>query len=407
MKRKLILCSIPWLLFIGLLLPYVGHSQSKGGARQITISASGVSYDDAGFTALREKIKIDKSISDLKESYSNDTGTITFLCSLSATDLWDEMPSSVKQSFKVSAIDDQHIILTGKIVAAAANNTSGGNTTISANSDIDCKTCYGYICKYDVIKTFQGVKYVGINYDQGTYYYNCDNGVLIRKIIITNGYGATTGIQTDTLIMSNVPAGTTWGVATGFENTSWTGFTLIAKNLSVDVDNKQYNDVIIVNYRKYASIFGMKNGVSINRYYARGIGLIKSDTLDYTKDPMQLYKNEMQATATAQSLKGIIDPGMVGIWKSTDGGDLSPFYKFNSDGTFNYYVGSVDAADEMYKGGKNFWKLDGDKLNEYFGGMNKIIQFTLEKITDAASGRPAIKIGFSGGGDRIFVATSK
>ncbi len=406
MNKKLLSISISCLLTM-VIAPFAGCSQSKSGTTQVSISATGIDYDDAGFTALREKIKEDKSVSNLKESYSNGTGMITFSCTTSATGLWDRIPATVKQSFKVSAIDDKHIALTGRTVTVAVGSASGNNTGTSAGGDVDCKTCYGNICKYDVVKTFQGVKYVGINYDQGTYYYNCDNGVLIRKIIMTNGYGATTGIQTDTLIMSNVPPGTTWGVSTGFENTSFAGFTLIARNLSVNVNNKQYSDVIIVNYRKYNVSFGVKSGFSVNRYYARGIGLLKSDTLDYTKDPMQLYKNDLQAAATAQSLRGIIDPQLVGLWKATDGGDLSPFYKFNSDGTFNYYVGSVDAANEMYKEGKNFWKLDGDKLNAYYGGMNKTYQFTLEKITDAASGKPAFKLQFKEGGNRIFVATDK
>ena len=67
-------------------------------------------------------------------------------------------------------------------------------------------------CNYDVVKSFGGKLYKGINYDNGTFYYNCDNGILVQKLIIQNGYGTVTKIQTDTLLITSGPIGTRWGL---------------------------------------------------------------------------------------------------------------------------------------------------------------------------------------------------
>ena len=274
------------------------NSQPAGKPQQLSVSVNGIDYDDAGFNSLREKLQGNKQVTGLKQNYSNGNATITFTCTKTAITLWDEMPSSVKQLFKVNSIDDQHIVLSGKGSNASAGTVANSNTS-TANTD-DCKTCYYNLCKYDVTKTFQGVLYKGINWDQGTYYYNCDNGVVTRKIITVNGNGVITGISTDTLIMSNVPEGTTWHVTKATDGSSFNGFTLVAKNLSVNVNNKQYSDVIIVNYRNYTS-FLANGGASTNYYYARGAGNIKTEQIDYKKDPMDVFIIEKQAEATAES----------------------------------------------------------------------------------------------------------
>ncbi len=380
------------------------NSQPVGKLRQLWLSVNNIKYDDAGFTALREKLQNDKTVTSLKESFSNGTATITFTCTRSAISLWDNIPASFKKPFTVSSIDGQHIVLSGSGSTTTADTTStSGSSAAAANND-DCKTCYYNLCKYDETKTFQGVAYKGINYDQGTYFYNCDNGVVTRKIIQQNAYGTLTGIRTDTLIMSNVPAGTTWGVNQSGGGSNYSGYTLIAKNVSVNVNNTQYNDVIIVNIRQYNQIMG--TGSSVNYYYARGKGPITSEKLDYKKDPMQAYQSELQSLATASSLQGVIDPGLTGAWRWVDpDGSLDCIYKFNSDGTFNYYVGnSVANGDEMYANGKNYWRLDGNTLNVYYSGMNKKWYYRLQKIKDAASGKPALGIQVTSTQTRNFVS---
>ena len=245
-----------------------GNSQARWKLQDIVISVSGIQYDDPGFTYFRENIQNNRKVTAYKERFSNGTASIDFKCPESAILLWDELPASVKGSFQVKEIDDQHVALKGAV--ATANSNANDEVKITATDD--CKTCYYNLCKYDETKTFQGVLYKGIQWDQGTYYYNCDQGIVTRKIINTNGYGAVTGIITDTLIMSNVPVGTTWGVKGSPEGNTYYGYALIAKNLSFKVNNQPYNDVIIVNLRQF-NIYSAQ-GSSINYYYARGRGVI-------------------------------------------------------------------------------------------------------------------------------------
>lgn len=394
------------IVILFLLLPafqLACHAQSSTHY-EISISETGVEYDDAGLTSLRQQLQSNKSISGLKLTYSNNAAVITFSSTSSAIDLWDNLSAGVKQPFKVSSIDDHHIVLTGK--SNAANGTSANSS--AQTGDDDCRTCYFNLCKYDLTRSFQGVIYKGIRYDQGTYYYNCDNGVVTRKVISVNGNGVTTNITTDTLIMSNVPEGTRWGVSNGLITSSYSAYTLVAKNVSVNVNNKEYTDVIIVNFRQYQNTI-IKEGYSTNFYYARGVGNIKTEELkDYMQDPMAAYKSQQHSEVMGQSLQGSIDKDIVGVWTWAEaGGGMNTIYQFNSDGTFHYYVGSVSDANEMYKTGKNYWHMNGDTLEVYYSGMNQKYQYGIQKIKDPASGKPALNIQFRGTEYRVYVSSGK
>ena len=390
-------------------LHFNSNSQTTGKPQQLSVTITGIDYDDAGFTSLRQKLQNTKNVSNLKQSFNNSTATISLTYTNTATDLWDQLPVSVRQLFKVTSIDDSHIALSGKENNSVATSTNNAPAQVATPGDNDCKTCYYNLCKYDVTKTFQGVLYKGINWDQGTYYYNCDNGVVTRKIITVNGNGVITNIRTDTLIVSNAPEGTVWGTSffKAIDGAVFKGYTLIAKNVSVNVNNTQYNDVIIVNYREYTTNNFLGNtGSSTNYYYARGLGNIKTEPLnDYTKDPMVIYKNQKQAETTSHNLKGIIDPDVVGTWKWHEEGGISTIYKFSSDGTFNYYVGSSAATgQEMYADGKNFWKINGNLLEIYYSGMNKMWETGFQKIKDPSTGKPAISIQFKGTEYRTYTS---
>src|SRR4030095_16592077 len=182
----------------------------------------------------------------------------------------------------------------------AKTTTTSNNNNNNNNKDDDCTNCYWNICKYDVLKSFGGAVFKGINRDDGTFYYNCDNGIVIQKVIIVNGYGVTTGIQTDTLLISG-PVGAKWGAfdfdmknellgtMAGLDlSAAGSGaYKLIAKNISSTAEGKSYKDVIVVNYRGYSKdpFFGT-NFYSTNLYYAKGVGLIRTDTLNFDSDPV-------------------------------------------------------------------------------------------------------------------------
>jgi hypothetical protein len=373
----------------------------------ISISVSGVEYDDPSFSLLKESLQKDKNVTSVKSAYEQGTAKLTFICTHKAQDLWDELSKTTKQFFKITTINDNSIVLESKS-AIKESTVVKPNATGNQRDDV-CANCYYNLCNYDGTKSFQGVVYRAINYDQGTYYYNCDNGVVIRKTITVNGYGVTTNIQTDTILMSNSPIGTTWGVINnpetyfgsikGYNFFKW---TLVAKGLTQTVDGKTYKDVIVVNsHRKaYDGLFDGDNSFSINYYYAKGVGIIKQEKLDPSIEPLAtIHGNQPVSVANIPEMKGAIDPDLVGAWLDKDPSGFSYTYKFYADGTYEYYVGQ----DLSYKGSRCFWRLDGSYLNLFCTGWPNVYKQEFQKKKDAATGKKAIVIQFKGTEYRTYV----
>ena len=388
---------------------FIASGQSSN---QISISVGGIEYEDAGFDLLKESLQKNKKVSSLKQSFDRGTGKITLSSGSTAQELWNEIPKSTKDLFKVTTIDDNHIVLTSR---NAVNQNANNETTANKKGD-DCKNCYWNLCNYDVVKGFGGKQYKGINYDDGTYYYNCDNGLLIQKIIIVNGYGVTTGIQTDTLLISGGPVGTKWGV-TNFDGkneflSAMTGadfsfagngaYQLIAKNISTTAGGKNYQDVIVVNYKGFSkdAFFGT-SFYSTNRYYAKGVGLIRTDTLNFDSDPVAAInkKNDEKTVYSGGSVvRNGIDESIIGIWKFHNANtNKDGFYKFNGDGTFDFYEGSVTEANK-YKG-INRWKIEEGGYNKngiavidltWSTGNGYVLRNELQKKNDPVTKKPAL-----------------
>ncbi|MDB5279667.1 MAG: hypothetical protein JWR61_4622, partial [Ferruginibacter sp.] len=336
-----------------------------------------------------------------------------------ATALWDELPADLKKPFKVTTIESNRIELQLKN-ATGANAAAGTAATAAANpisNKDDCANCYWNMCKYDVLKSFGGAVYKGINLDNGTFYYNCDNGIVTQKVIMVNGYGVTTRISTDTVLISSGPVGTKWGVVNADNKNELLGlmagadlsmktvggYTLVAKNISTDAGGKSYKDVIVVNYKGYSKdpFFG-SNFYSTNFYYAKGVGLVRTDTLNFDSDPVAAI-NKVNDTKTVYRGGSVVKDGMdetlVGLWKYHDAkANTDAYYQFLADGTFEYYAGTVTEATKSK--GTNHWKIEA-------GGYDKngiaIIDLTwagggftqreeLEKKNDAATGKPAFTL---------------
>ena len=399
------------LFFTLLLFGYLtGITQSTN---QISISVGGIEYDDPGFSLLKESLQKNKKVSSFKQSFDKGTGKITLLSTSTAQDLWNEIPKTTKDLFKVTTIDDNHIVLASR---SSTDQTSGGKaTTTSTTKEDDCKNCYWDICKYDVLKSFGGAIYKGINRDDGTYYYNCDNGIVIQKLMIVNGNGVIIRTQTDTLLISE-PVGAKWGAinydakneflslmsGVDFSSAGSGGYKLIAKNVSTTANGKSYKDVIVVNYRGFSkdAFFGTSL-YSSNFYYAKGVGLIRTDTLNFDSDPVAAInkQNDLRTVYSGGSVvKNGIDESIIGIWKfrntttNKDG-----FYKFNGDGTFDYYEGSVSEATK-YKG-PNHWKIEEGGYNKqgiaiidmtWSTGNGFVLRYELEKKNDPVTKKPAL-----------------
>jgi len=414
-----------WLLilatFIFLSTPIKVFAQT-GAKTQVNISVAGIEYDDANLTKLKESIKANKKAQDVKQSFSQNTAKLSLTYSGDATELWDELPAAVKQPFKMITIESSKIdlqlknsIATNTNTAPVTNNTAAAN--IAGTTD-DCKNCYWNMCKYDVTKSIGGKLYKGMITEYGTVYYNCDNGIVLQTSLNINAYGSTVIAGTDTVLISSGPIGTKWGMinadnknellgimaGTDLSMKNVGGYTLIAKNISTEAAGKTYIDVIVVNYKGYSKdpLFG-SNFYSSNFYYAKGVGLIKTDTLNFDSDPVAAI-NKVNDTKTiyrgGSVVKNGIDETLIGLWKIHDPGkNKDSYYKLNADGTFDYYDGPVSEANKSK--GVNHWKIEEGGYNKngiaiidfaWATGNGYVLRQNLQKKNDPATGKPAITL---------------
>ncbi len=377
---------------------------------EIVVTVTGIAYEDPALSLLNESLRSNKKVKTVKSSFDQQTATIHVSCAEPATSLWDEIPKTTRNFFRISAIDDGHISLQYQ-----ASSQPVAQATPAAKTDDDCRNCYFNLCRYDGTKSFQGVVFKQINYDDGTYYYNCDHGVLQRKIIYHNGYGQVTSITTDTVLMSNVPEGTKWGVRAsdgsflGMTSKNFSDYTLTRKGVSIDVDGKHYDDVIVVYYRQYSNttLVGPQS-TSTNYYYAKGVGLVKTENLGPISDPTYhpATVNSPAATANfealAKTMPGSIDRTISGTWKYHDRDmNWDMFYVFHDDGTYQYFVGSLNPENQVPKG-KCYWRVDGKDLVLLAESWTQIYRFELKKVNDAATHRPTLVIQFRGNEYRTY-----
>jgi len=251
--------------------------------------------------------------------------------------------------------------------------------------------------------------YKAVNYDNGTFYYNCDNGVVTSKVITVNGYGVTTGITTDTILMSNVPIGTTWHVIDdvtdflGFKGYNHFKYTLVAKGISKTIKGKTYNDVLVVNahHNSKDNITGA-NISSINYFYAKAIGFIGQEDVDPNTEPVATIHSadKVVALPAISGMQGVIDAELVGTWIDKEPSGFTYTYKFYADGTFETFVGSTLS----YSGSKCFWRLDGAYLNLYCTGWPKLYRQEFKKKNDPVSGKAAVVIQFNDTEYRTYVS---
>jgi hypothetical protein len=397
------------------------ETYAQTGARTpLNISIAGVEYDDASFIKLKKAIKNNKKVQDLKQTFSDNTARISLSYTGDATELWDEIPVALKQAFKVTSIETNGFDLQLKNTAVANTQAaSSANTNpvpVSKAGNDDCKNCYWNMCTYDLIKSIGGKVYKGMITEYGTVYYNCDNGIVLRAQLNINDYGSTVLAGTDTVLISSGPVGTKWGMVNVDNKNELLGafsgqdfsmkdsghYTLIAKNITTEVSGKSYRDVIVVNYKGYSKdpFFGT-NLYSTNYYYAKGIGLIRTDTLNFDSDPLAAI-NKHNDPATVYSggsvVRNGIDATLVGLWKYHDPKtNTDSYYRFKPDGTFEFYSGSVSEVNKTK--GINTWKIEEGGYNKngqaiidlhWAGAGNYTMRNELQKKDDPATKKPAL-----------------
>jgi hypothetical protein len=413
-------------LFIMAVFMVLQASNKLYAQTRLTVSVAGIEYDDAGFTKLKESIKKNTKVQGITQSFSENTARLTLTYNGDAAQLWDEIPAALKQPFKISSIETNRIDLQLKnAIATSGTQKSNANpVTNTTAADDDCKNCYWNMCRFDVIKSIGGKIYKGVITEYGTVYYNCDNGIVLQTTLNINAYGSTVIAGTDTILISSGPVGTRWGVVNVDEKFGLLstmsgvdlsmknngGYTLIAKNLKTEARGKTYNDVIVVNYKGISKdAFTGTNFYSVNYYYAKGIGLVRTDTLNFDSDPLAAINkaNDIKTVYSGGSVvKNGIDATIIGLWKYHDAKtNADTYYRFNADGTMEFYAGSVAEANKSK--GINHWKIEEGGYNKNgvaiiditWAGGNYTMREYLQKKNDPATKKPALLLN-----DLVFIS---
>jgi hypothetical protein len=93
-------------------------------------------------------------------------------------------------------------------------------------------------------------------------------------------------------------------------------------------------------------------------------------------------------------MNGSIDPEFIGVWKCESGpgsAGLTSIYKFNADGTYEFYVGDIVHPNfRWYKDDVLYWRLNGNSLETYSKQWKEVAKTQIEKKNVAANNKPAI-----------------
>lgn len=262
----------------------------------VTISISGIENKDTNFITLREALKNNKKLKAVAARSSSGVINLVFSYFGDPEDLWDEVPKSSKQFFKLISIDEVEGADLIKLAYTKQKSSSSGTDKIVVKNNINKKNCfdcdYFPMCTYDVTKSYNGRIFRGIRSDDNsiTYYY-CNNGELIKRWDYTKKITRkefSEGTWDDyittyedyenktaslTILKANAAIGTSWTEQISDDGPEYV-FIIDAKGIKFTYDGKMYNDVIKVRF--------YTKGVLINHYYyyAKNIGYLGKDLID-------------------------------------------------------------------------------------------------------------------------------
>jgi hypothetical protein len=97
------------------------------------------------------------------------------------------------------------------------------------------------------------------------------------------------------------------------------------------------------------------------------------------------------AVVKTNNVMGPLDPDLVGTWKYEEGQTIM-YWKFNADGTYDVYTGSVSPANRSK--GKCYWSFDqGVFTTTCEGGKYAAsYRYDFEKKNDPRTGKPTILV---------------
>ena len=107
------------------------------------------------------------------------------------------------------------------------------------------------------------------------------------------------------------------------------------------------------------------------------------------------------------SMKGIVDPAIVGTWKYHDDAiNFNGFYIFRADGTYDYYADMI-TPNPPAPNYKNFWRADGEYMEFIVDGKNEVIRQKVLRRNDPQNNKPALVIPWNSASQeyRTYYAT--
>ena len=345
----------------------------KKGETSIHIYITFIEYDNSAFTIMRESLKSNKKVRQFSPSYTLMKAEMKFIYMGNGIDCWDELPAAAKKGLKLISIDDTLISLMNDKEADPDTKKAIATTVVKKTECLNC--VYYNACNLDTSIVFNGSTYLG---KKGVnLFYRCNNGVLSRIFTDTDNK-----MKTQTIFKANEPVGTKW------QDSSTSGIgshVLMAKGISLKINSKSYNDMLLV-YHDYKSII-------VCDYYARDSGSIKRDTLNAKFNPVNAAK-----------LKGSVDQSIVGTWKFYSASmDMNMYFVFKGDGTYSYYVGSINADNQSPKG-KCYWRLNNNSMEIFHSAWDEVIKLRFQKKNDLVTSRPALFIQQTDTEDRMYIS---
>ena len=109
--------------------------------------------------------------------------------------------------------------------------------------------------------------------------------------------------------------------------------------------------------------------------------------------------NQTKVVSPPLTMKGIIDPAIVGTWKyHNDAMNFNAFYIFRNDGTYDYYSDMITPTPPP-PSYKNFWRANGEDMEFIVSGKNEVIRQRVLRRNDPQTNRPALLIPWNSAED--------
>jgi hypothetical protein len=132
--------------------------------------------------------------------------------------------------------------------------------------------------------------------------------------------------------------------------------------------------------------------------------VIKTENVDNSYDVNKAMQDIKTSDSVRAVLPGSIDQAILGTWVCHDSTMQENYiYKFNADGTWEYYVGDVSPENRFYSDSKVYWSVNGNNLERWCSDWSPQLQTSIiYKKNDASTGKPVLIIQFKGAEYRTY-----